>query len=82
VGIVGAAALIVSAFLCAMYTLNISIRAFFPMQGTDRSGSGGIREAGILMLIPIGVFSVVNIAFGVCSGPVITFLERIAQGII
>ena len=82
VGLVGMAGLIISAFLCAMYTLNVSIRAFFPMKGTDRSGSGGIREAGVLMLIPICVFSVFNILFGVHPGPVISFLEKIAQGVI
>ena len=31
-------ALILSAFLCAMYTLTVSVRAFFPMDGTDRYG--------------------------------------------
>ena len=72
VGIVGMAGLILSAFLCAMYTLNVSIRAFFPMRGSDRSG----------MLIPICVFSVFNILFGVYPGPVIAFLEMIAQGVI
>ena len=82
VGLVGMAGLIISAFLCAMYTLNVSIRAFFPMKGTDRSGSGGIKEAGVLMLIPICVFSVFNILFGVYPGPVISFLEKIAQGVI
>lgn len=82
VGIAGAAALILSAFLCAMYTLNISIRAFFPMRGRDRSSDLEIGDAGVRMLIPICVFSVVNILFGVWSGPVIAFLEKIAQGLI
>ena len=34
--LIGVAALIVSAFLCAIYTISVSIRAFFPITGTDR----------------------------------------------
>ena len=52
------------------------------MRGSDRAGSGGIKEAGVLMLIPICVFSVFNILFGVYPGPVISFLEKIAQGLL
>ena len=79
--IAGCVCLIASAFLCAMYTINISIRAFFPMAGTDRYPSlPGRKEAGWRMLVPIGFFAILNVAFGICSGPVISFLRKIAMG--
>ena len=81
--IIGACALIASAFLCAMYTLTVSVRAFFPSVGDDRYGEGStVKEAGVLMLIPIIFFSIVNIGFGVCSGPVMSFIQKIAVGLL
>ena len=82
VSIAGTVCLILSAFLCAMYTLNISIRAFFPMQGTDNYAHfRGRREAGWRMLVPIGSFAILNVVFGLFSGPVLAFLENIAMGV-
>jgi len=82
VSIAGTVCLILSAFLCAMYTLNISIRAFFPMQGTDNYAHfRGRREAGWRMLVPIGFFAILNVVFGLFSGPVLAFLENIALGV-
>ena len=80
-GIAGVFCLIASAFLCAMYTLNVSVRAFFPVTGKDRYGKGDrTKEAGTLMLIPIVFFTVVNILFGVFSSGIMGFLEKIAGG--
>lgn len=81
-GWLGDLGLIISAFLCAMYTLSVSIRAFFPMRGKDRFAEGeGIKEAGWRMLVPIVVFTAVNVAFGIWWQPLLRFLEGIAQGI-
>ena len=80
-GTVGAGALLISAFLCAMYTLTISVRAFFPYADTDTSGPS-VREADWRMLVPIVLFTVLNLALGVCSGPVIALLSRIAEGLL
>jgi multicomponent Na+:H+ antiporter subunit D len=63
-----------------MYTLTVSVRAFFPMSGTD-SYPSGIREAGLFMLVPIGFFAFLNILFGVWSGPVMDFIGRISAGL-
>ncbi len=76
---VGVAALLISAFLCAVYTLTVSIRAFFPKGAPEHSA---IREADWRMLIPIVTFTVLNILLGVWSGPVISFLSNIAEGIL
>lgn len=80
--IIGVLALIVSAFLCALYTLPASVRAFFPIEGEDRYIDSNVKEAPAIMLIPIVFFSVLNVVFGLWSGPVIDFLSRIASGIL
>jgi multicomponent Na+:H+ antiporter subunit D len=79
--VMGTAALILSAFLCAIYTISVSVRAFFPVRGTERY-TGGVSDADLRMLVPIGVFSVINVLFGLFPGPVIGFLEKIAAGLI
>lgn len=76
----GVAALIIAAFLCAMYTLSISVRAFFPMDDKDLYKDSTVKEAGPLMLIPLCVFGVFNILFGVCPGPVLALLTAIGEG--
>ncbi|MBQ8305948.1 MAG: proton-conducting membrane transporter [Blautia sp.] len=79
----GVAGLIIAAFLCAMYTLTVSVRAFFPSAGTDRyEGEQGIREAEKEMLVPIAVFGVINIVLGIWSAPVTEFLSKIAAGLL
>lgn len=78
----GVFALILSAFLCAMYTLTVSMRAFFPMNGSDRYGDRtDVQEAHWLMLAPIVVFSVVNVVLGIHPQPVVDFIQKIAQGL-
>ena len=71
----GVAALIVSAFLCAMYTLSVSVRAFLP-----RTPAAPVREADWRMSLPIGRFTAANVAFGLWSEPVMTFLEAVSRG--
>ena len=81
---IGSAALMLSAFLCAIYTLSVSVRAFFPMEGTDRyigTDDYVAREVGALMLIPICTFTLVNVIFGVFPGPLTAFIEKIAWGL-
>lgn len=79
VGLFGVATLLLSAFLCAIYTLSVSIRAFFP---TGEPEKVELHEAGWRMLVPIGMFTVINVLLGVYSGPVIVFLTKLAEGIL
>ena len=79
----GAGALILSAFLCAMYTLPISVRAFFPVEGKDLYPADcGVKDPTWKMLMPIGTFVVVNFIFGCFPGPIMHFLDMIAQGLL
>lgn len=75
----GTAALIASAFLCALYSLSVSVRAYFPPAGTARY-EPGVREADWRMLLPIGVFTGANLLFGLWSGPVMDWIGAIARG--
>ena len=77
----GVAALILAAFLCAMYTINISVRAFFPMEEKDLYRDNAVKEANRYMLLPILFFCVCNVVLGVCPGPVLTVLTAIGQGL-
>ena len=91
---IGAAALILSAFACAIYTISVSVRAFFPMLGMDRyageavssvetetvSGKS-VTDPGTGMLIPIVLFSIINVFFGIWPQPLVKLLETIASGL-
>ena len=76
----GVAALIIAAFLCAMYSINISIRAFFPVTDKDLYKDSDVKEAGPLMLIPIYVFGACNILIGLFPGPILAILTAIGEG--
>lgn len=81
---IGCAALMAAAFLCAIYTLSVSVRAFFPMAGTDKyinTDEYVAQEVNALMLIPICGFTLINIVFGVYPGPLIAFIKHIAYGL-
>ena len=81
--VIGSAALMLSAFLCAIYTLSVSVRAFFPMEGTDRyigADDYVAKEVGALMLLPICTFTLVNVIFGLFPGPLTSFIGENGMG--
>ncbi len=73
--IAGLICLIASAFLCAVYTLTVSIRAFFPMQGTDRFLREQSFEPGWRILLPMLVFAAATIFFGVHPEPLLSLIR-------
>ncbi len=80
--VAGVIALVISAFLCAMYTMTISIRAFFSTKESDHYRENTqVKEVDVLMLIPILFFTVVTVLLGFASEPVRYFVSSIAQGI-
>ena len=78
----GTACLIGAAFFCAIYTLSVSIRAFFPIEGTEHWEQSFLSDPGWRMLVPIAIFTVLDIAFGVCPGPVMGFLDLVSRGVL
>ena len=80
---IGIGALIVSAFLCALYGLSVSARAFFPVEGSDNYTDGKKSdEGGWRMLVPLYVFTACQVILGVFPGPVLDFITKIVEGLI
>ncbi|MCR5417647.1 MAG: proton-conducting membrane transporter [Lachnospiraceae bacterium] len=81
-GYAGILALLISALLCAIYTLGISMRAFFAPKGEDLYERSDIKEAHALMQIPIIVFGIINVVLGIYPAPILKFVEKIVVGLI
>jgi multicomponent Na+:H+ antiporter subunit D len=79
---IGTACLIVAAFFCAIYTLSVTLRAFFPVSDENRWKGKELTDPGWRMLLPIGIFTAVNVLLGIFPGPVMDFLGKIAAGAI
>ena len=77
--VLGMGALLVSALLTAIYMMTICVRAFFPGRDFDYSRLEGVKDPGIQMLFPLGVFSVAMVVLGLHSQPVITALTELAS---
>ena len=71
----GLACLVAAAFLCAVYSLTISIRAFFPMKGTDRFADCESCEADWRMLAPILLFTAAAVLFGIHPQPILELMK-------
>lgn len=76
---IGVGCLLTAAFLCAIYSLSICIRAFFPGNGRIPAGAE-IREADGRMLAPIIFFSLLSLLFGVFQTPVMQAISAVAAG--
>lgn len=77
----GIGCLLVSALLTALYMMSIVIRAFFPKTGFDYGTLDGVTDPGWRMCLPLLIFSVSTAALGMFSGPLVSFLEKVAAGI-
>ena len=79
---VGIAALLISALLTAIYMLQIVIRAFFPQKGFDESSVGQFRDPGWKMLVPLTLFVIAIILFGLYSAPLTELFGDVAAGLL
>ncbi len=79
---VGIGALLISALLTAIYMLSITIRAFFPGRDFDYGTIKGTEDPNWIMILPLGIFCVFIIGFGLYSTPLIDFLTKVAEGIL
>lgn len=73
----GVAALLVSAILTAIYMMTVSVRAFFPGKDFDYSKLEGIKDPNWLMILPLTIFVVLMVYFGLHPGPLVDFLESV-----
>lgn len=77
----GIACLLISALLTAIYMLSIVVRAFFPGKDFDDSSIQDAHDPNWKMLLPLFVFTVFIILFGVHSQPIVDFFYDVATGI-
>lgn len=77
----GVAALLISALLTAIYMMTIVIRAYFPGRNFDYSKISDVKDPNWVMLLPLAVFVIGMIGFGLHSQPVIDALETIAAAL-
>lgn len=76
----GIACLLVSALLTAIYMLTIVVRAFFPGKDFDDTAVEGANDPNWQMLVPLFVFTLFIIFFGVYSQPIVDFFRNVANG--
>lgn len=79
VALVGVGVLLFSAVLTAIYMVTIVIRAFFREQTGKEEIA--IHDPNWYMKLPLIVFCIVMIIFGLCSFPLIQLIEQIANGL-
>lgn len=79
---VGIGGLLVSALLTAIYMMTIVIRAFFPGESFDYSKVEKYSDPNWKMIVPLCIFTIFIIAFGICSQSLVSFFEQVANGII
>lgn len=77
----GIACLLVSALLTAIYMLTIVIRAFFPEKNFNMALPEEIRDPHWKMLVPLFLFTVMMLVFGIYSAPLVNFFGKVAAGI-
>lgn len=76
----GIACLLISALLTAIYMLTIVVRAFFPGKDFDYTTVEGAKDPNWQMLVPLFVFTLFIIFFGVYSQPIVDFFKNVACG--
>lgn len=77
--VAGIAALLISALLTAIYMLTISVRAFFPGKDFDYGSLEGITDPNVMMLLPLCLFVLAMVVFGLHPQPVLDALTSLAS---
>lgn len=77
----GIACLLISALLTAIYMFTIVIRAFFPGKDFRAEALEGIKDPNWKMLVPLFVFTIFILFFGLHSMPVTELFTDVAAGV-
>lgn len=77
----GIGALLISALLTAVYMLTIVRRAFFPVKDFNYDTIKDVEDPNWLMLLPLIVFAVAIIYFGLHSAPMVSIITDVANGV-
>lgn len=77
----GIVCLLIAALLTAIYMMTIVVRAFFPKKDFNRSEIEEYRDPNWKMMVPLFGFTLLVIAFGLYSAPIVNFLKGVAEGL-
>lgn len=77
----GPVVLLVSALLTAGYLLPITVQGFFPGKDFDYNNFEK-QEAGLYMLIPVLIVTVLSVVIGICSADVVQYITTGIQGML
>ncbi len=78
---IGVGALLISALLTAIYMLSIVIRAFFPGKDFDYNIIKEVEDPNWLMILPLSIFVIFIIYFGLHSAPIVSIFTDVANGV-
>lgn len=78
---IGVGVLLVSALLTACYLMTTVVRAYFPRIGFNAQELKGVSDPNWRMKLPLIVFTVFILAFGLFSAPLVRILKMIAEGV-
>ena len=78
----GVGALLISAILTAIYMLTIVVRAFFPGKDFDYEQIKDVKDPSWYMLVPLSVFCLAMVFFGLYSTPLVDFLTQVGNGLL
>ena len=76
---VGIGALLISAFLTAIYMFSIIMRVFYPPVDFDYDSIKDAEDPNWMMLLPLFVFVIVIVGLGLFSEPLVHMFEQIAM---
>lgn len=79
---VGIGALLISALLTAIYMLTIVVRAFFPANDFSEAKVKNVTDPNWYMMVPLYIFTVAIVYFGLFSSDIVAFFTKVAEGVI
>ncbi len=77
----GIGCLLISAFLTAIYMMSVVVRAFLPEKGFDETALAQAKDPSWQMCVPLIVSAAAVVLLGVCSAPLVAFLQDVAAGL-
>lgn len=77
---IGVCALMFSAFMTAIYLLEIITKAYFPSKDFDEKSLDHVKEAPNRLLIPMAIITAVMVSVTFWATPLFDFLSAVAKG--
>lgn len=78
---IGVGCLLASALLTAIYMMTMIIRGFFPEKDFDMSTIEYVKDPSWQMVLPLTLFSIAIVGFGIYSTPLTDFLTNVVNGV-